>query len=55
MIVVDNAKHLIGKTVDIEIDNVFPKEAGRVIFASLVSKQNNNQQNNKKKQNREYK
>ncbi len=55
MIVVDNAKHLIGKTVDIEIDNVLPKEAGRVIFASLVSKQNNNQQNNKKKQNREYK
>ncbi|MEI0612803.1 PIN/TRAM domain-containing protein [Brachyspira pilosicoli] len=55
MIVVDNAKHLIGKTVDIEIDNVLPKEAGRVIFASLVSKQNNNQQNNKKKQNREHK
>ncbi|MEI0530507.1 TRAM domain-containing protein [Brachyspira pilosicoli] len=54
MIVVDNAKHLIGKTVDIEIDNVLPKEAGRVIFASLVSKQNN-QQNNKKKQNREHK
>ena len=55
MIVVDNAKHLIGKTVDIEIDNVLPKEAGRVIFASLVSKQQNNQQNNKKKQNREHK
>ena len=55
MIVVDNAKHLIGKSVDIEIDNVLPKEAGRVIFASLVNKQNNNQQNNKKKQNREHK
>ncbi|MEI0581164.1 PIN/TRAM domain-containing protein [Brachyspira pilosicoli] len=54
MIVVDNAKHLIGKSVDIEIDNVLPKEAGRVIFASLVNKQNN-QQNNKKKQNREHK
>lgn len=35
MIVVDNAKHLIGKNVEIEIDNVLPKEAGRVIFASL--------------------
>lgn len=35
MIVVDNAKHLIGKSVDIEIDAVLPKEAGRVIFAFL--------------------
>lgn len=35
MIVVDNAKHLIGKTVRIEIDAVLPKEAGRVIFAYL--------------------
>lgn len=35
MIVVDNAKHLIGKNVEIEINNVLPKEAGRVIFASL--------------------
>ena len=40
MIVVDNAKHLIGKTVDIEIENVLTKEAGRVIFASLVEKSN---------------
>lgn len=35
MIVVDNAKHLIGKTVDIEIYAVLPKEAGRVLFAFL--------------------
>lgn len=42
MIVVDNAKHLIGKNVEIEIDNVLPKEAGRVIFASLTSAKTNN-------------
>ncbi|WP_300716477.1 PIN domain-containing protein, partial [uncultured Brachyspira sp.] len=30
MIVVDNARHLIGKNVEIEIDNVLPKEAGMV-------------------------
>ena len=47
MIVVDNAKHLIGKNVEIEIDNVLPKEAGRVIFASLASSKPNN--NNKKR------
>lgn len=41
MIVVDNAKHLIGKTVDIVIDNVLPKEAGRVIFASLLGANKN--------------
>ena len=50
MIVVDNAKHLIGKNVEIEIDNVLPKEAGRVIFASLAgAKQSNNNNNNKKR------
>lgn len=50
MIVVDNAKHLIGKNVDIEIDNVLPKEAGRVIFASLLgaSKNKNSLNQNKK-------
>ncbi|MEI0478836.1 PIN/TRAM domain-containing protein [Brachyspira pulli] len=48
MIVVDNAKHLIGKNVEIEIDNVLPKEAGRVIFASLANSKPNN--NNKKRQ-----
>ncbi len=42
MIVVDNAKHLIGKNVAIEIDNVLPKEAGRVIFASLIGAKINN-------------
>ncbi|WP_300369701.1 PIN domain-containing protein [Brachyspira sp.] len=47
MIVVDNAKHLIGKNVEIEIDNVLPKEAGRVIFASLNNSKPNN--NNKKR------
>ncbi|ADG71602.1 TRAM domain-containing protein [Brachyspira murdochii] len=47
MIVVDNAKHLIGKNVEIEIDNVLPKEAGRVIFASLVGAKQSN--NNKKR------
>lgn len=41
MIVVDNAKHLIGKNVDIVIDNVLPKEAGRVIFASLIGANKN--------------
>nr|WP_241210625.1 PIN domain-containing protein [Brachyspira hampsonii] len=46
MIVVDNAKHLIGKNVEIEIDNVLPKEAGRVIFASLA---NSKTTNNKKR------
>ncbi|WP_297204978.1 PIN domain-containing protein [uncultured Brachyspira sp.] len=49
MIVVDNAKHLIGKNVDIEIDNVLPKEAGRVIFASLAGANKNNNTNNKKR------
>ena len=47
MIVVDNAKHLIGKNVEIEIDNVLPKEAGRVIFASLAGAKTSN--NNKKR------
>lgn len=47
MIVVDNAKHLIGKNVEIEIDNVLPKEAGRVIFASLAGAKQSN--NNKKR------
>ncbi len=47
MIVVDNAKHLIGKTVDIEIENVLTKEAGRVIFASLVEKNNKKKYNQK--------
>ncbi len=50
MIVVDNAKHLIGKNVDIEIDNVLPKEAGRVIFASLLgANKNKNSLNQNKK------
>lgn len=43
MIVVENTKHLIGKNVEIEIDTVLPKEAGRVIFAFLAgTRQNNN-------------
>jgi len=46
MIVVDNAKHLIGKSVDIEIDNVLPKEAGRVIFASLIGSNKNSSSSN---------
>ena len=49
MIVVDNAKHLIGKNVEIEIDNVLPKEAGRVIFASLAGAKQSNNNNNKKR------
>ena len=49
MIVVDNAKHLIGKNVDIEIDNVLPKEAGRVIFASLAGSNKNSNAGNKKR------
>ena len=49
MIVVDNAKHLIGKNVEIEIDNVLPKEAGRVIFASLSGAKQLNNNNNKKR------
>ena len=48
MIVVDNAKHLIGKNVDIVIDNVLPKEAGRVIFASLIGANKNMFNKNKK-------
>lgn len=48
MIVVDNAKHLIGKNVEIIIDNVLPKEAGRVIFASLANN-SSNKNNNKKR------
>ncbi|PTY39318.1 PIN/TRAM domain-containing protein [Brachyspira hampsonii] len=51
MIVVDNAKHLIGKNVEIEIDNVLPKEAGRVIFASLANSKNNNKKRHDNKQN----
>ncbi len=35
MIVVDNAKHLIGKNIEIKIESILPKEAGRVIFASI--------------------
>lgn len=49
MIVVDNAKHLIGKNVDIEIDNVLPKEAGRVIFASLLGANKNKNSSNQNK------
>ena len=53
MIVVDNAKHLIGKNVDIVIDNVLPKEAGRVIFASLIgANKNKNMFNQNKKFNK---
>lgn len=60
MIVVDNAKHLIGKTVDIEIDAVLPKEAGRVIFAFLqgAKPQNNrkrHQSNNQSEDHKEHK
>ncbi len=49
MIVVDNARHLIGKDVEIKIENILPKEAGRVIFASLYNQQQYNQ--NKTQQN----
>ena len=42
MIVVENAKHLIGKNVEVEIDTVLPKEAGRVIFAFLAGSRQNN-------------
>ena len=49
MIVVDNAKHLIGKNVDIVIDNVLPKEAGRVIFASLIGANKNKSMFNQNK------
>ncbi len=41
MIVVDNAKHLIGKSAEIEIDAVLPKEAGRVIFAFIAGSRQN--------------
>ena len=41
MIVVENAKHLIGKNVEVEIDTVLPKEAGRVIFAFLAGSRQN--------------
>ncbi len=37
MIVVDNAKHLIGKDVNIQIGSILPKEAGRVIFATIYT------------------
>ncbi len=40
MIVVDNAKHLIGKDVEIEIGSILPKEAGRVIFATIATNAN---------------
>lgn len=50
MIVVDNAKHLIGKDVEIKIDNILPKEAGRVIFASLYNSNNSGFQGSKNRQ-----
>ena len=53
MIVVENAKHLIGKNADIVIDNVLQKEAGRVIFASLIgANRNKNMFNQNKKFNK---
>ncbi|KLI43430.1 PIN/TRAM domain-containing protein [Brachyspira hyodysenteriae] len=52
MIVVDNAKHLIGKNVEIEIDNVLPKEAGRVIFASLANSKTTSSGNKKRHDNK---
>lgn len=47
MIVVENAKHLIGKNVEIEIDTVLPKEAGRVIFAFLAGSRQNSRKKSK--------
>ncbi len=46
MIVVDNAKHLIGKDVSIKIESILPKEAGRVIFASISNQSVKNSSSN---------
>lgn len=47
MIVIDNAKHLIGKDVSIKIESILPKEAGRVIFASISNQSTKSNQTTK--------
>lgn len=45
MIVVDNARRLIGKNVNVTISSVLQTSAGRMIFANLVEKNDNRKQN----------
>ncbi len=48
MVVVDNSKHLISQTLDVEVTSVLQTSAGRMIFAKLLnSKPNSNSSSNK--------
>lgn len=49
MIVVDNARKLIGKRVNISVTSVLQTSAGRMIFANLVEKEENKRQTGNKK------
>jgi uncharacterized protein YacL len=49
MIVVDNARRLIGKKVNISVTSVLQTSAGRMIFANLAENEDNKRQNNNKK------
>ena len=39
MIVVDNAKHLIGKTINVIVTSILQTSAGRMIFANKLEPQ----------------
>jgi uncharacterized protein YacL len=39
MIVIDNARRLIGRTVTVSVSSVLQTSAGRMIFAALVEKE----------------
>ena len=49
MIVVDNARKMIGKKANISVTSVLQTSAGRMIFANLVEKEENKRQNDNKK------
>jgi len=48
MVVVDNAKHLLGQTLNVEVTSALQTSAGRMIFAKLVNGQSNNNFNRRK-------
>ena len=49
MIVVDNARKLIGKRVGVKVTSVLQTSAGRMVFANLVENEDIKRQNGKKK------
>jgi len=52
MVVVDNARHLIGKTVDVVVTSVLQTSAGRMIFANLEGQTRHEQKHFFQKQKR---